>query len=416
MNVIQLNASHIEKRFDPSKLYVPPKHPFRTRQKPTLQQQLKENISLLEATLDCTTDGILVVNHAGKVVRNNKKFLELFKIPKEIADTRDDDTLLAFVLNQLSDPEPFIAKIRWLYAQPDSESFEELSFKDGRVFERISKPQYVGGQSVGRVWSFRDVTLQKNAERELNAILEQEKKLRIKAQDTLKIRDEFLAIASHELRTPLAPLSLLLQTFNQFFSKSEVVALPEAPAYAKMLNIAKTQVDRLERLVDDLLDASRIRTGCLTLSRESFDLTEMVRSVTDYYASKIKSANCKIDLQLQDKVLGSWDPLRLEQVMTNLLSNAIKFGEGKPIVISLNGDHQQVVLSIEDFGIGILEEDQSRIFERFERAVSMQEFGGLGLGLYIVHQIVTSHHGSIKVESSLGKGSKFIVTLPFNPR
>ena len=258
--------------------------------------------------------------------------------------------------------------------------------------------------------------LKKRKKSNLEQQLKEEKKLRIKAQDALKIRDEFLAIASHELKTPLAPLSILLQTFNKLFTKPEILALPEAQTYAKMLSIAGAQVDRLERLVEDLLDASRIRTGRLTLIRENFDLAEMIRSLVDYYEPKIKKANCKIDLHLQENVNGIWDKLRLEQVITNLVCNAVKFGQGKPIVISLSSDSHQVVFSVQDFGIGILEEDQARIFERFERAVSVHEFDGLGLGLYIVHQIITSHQGTISVESVIGKGSKFIVTLPLNAR
>jgi len=407
MNATQLNVTH---------LYPLPKHLLQKRKKPSVQRKLKENVSLLEATLDCTTDGILVVDLHGKVVRSNKKFLDLFKIPKEIANTQDDNMLLDFVLDQLSAPEPFIAKIRWLYSQPDCESFEVLDFKDGRVFERHSKPQYIGGKSVGRVWSFRDVTLQKNAERELNQILEQEKKMRITAQDTLKIRDEFLAIASHELRTPLAPLCLLLQTFDKFFSKADVLTLPDAAAYVKMLSIAKTQVERLDRLVEDLVDTSRIRTGRLTLIRENVNLTDMILALIDFYSGKIKAADCQIELKLQENVVGYWDRLRLEQVITNLVCNAIKFGKGKPIILSVSQEADEATITVQDFGIGIREEDQIRIFERFERAVPMNEFDGLGLGLYIVHQIVTSHGGSIRVESVLGQGSKFVVTLPLNAR
>ena len=121
-------------------------------------QEIEENVSLLKATLDATTDGILVVDESGKMVNFNRKFIEMWRIPAFIAETRDDNRALAWVLDQVKDPERFIKKVKELYAQPDSKSYDWLEFKDGRIFERYSQPQKIGGKTVGRVWSFRDVT------------------------------------------------------------------------------------------------------------------------------------------------------------------------------------------------------------------------------------------------------------------
>lgn len=392
-----MNATHFAKNLN-QRQHTP--YPNQT----PLYQQLEENLSLLESTLECTTDGILVVDTSGQMVRYNHRFLNLWRIPQNLADTGDDNLLLSYVLDQLLNPDAFITKVRQLYAQPELESFDELNFKDGRVFERYSKPQLIGGRVVGRVWSFRDITLQKNAERELNSILNQEKQLRIKAQDTVKLRDEFLAIATHELKTPLTPLLLIIQRFKK--------ALPHEHVNPRMFDLAINQIIRLEKLVDDLLDVSRIATGSLSLKHEDLDLTSLILKITDCYATDLKNANCEVKLQLQENVIGVWDHHRIEQVIINLLCNAMKFGKGKPIILSLHHNSKEAVMTIQDFGIGIQKEDQDRIFKRFERAVSTQQFDGLGLGLYIVHQIVMSHRGSIKVESEVGKGSKFIVTLP----
>ncbi len=139
----------------------------RTAELSTSKEQMEVTLSLLAATLDSTADGILVVDNDGRIVSHNRKFAELWRIPAEVMESREDARATAYVLEQLQDPRQFLAKIRELYADPQAESHDVIEFKDGRVFERVSKPQVVGGKSVGRVWSFRDITSQKRSEREL---------------------------------------------------------------------------------------------------------------------------------------------------------------------------------------------------------------------------------------------------------
>jgi PAS domain S-box-containing protein len=121
-------------------------------------QEIEESLSLLRATLEATTEGILVVDENGKIVNFNRKFTEMWRIPDSVIQSRDDNRALAWVLDQLKDPERFIKKVKELYSQPESKSYDWLEFKDGRIFERYSQPQKIGGKTVGRVWSFRDVT------------------------------------------------------------------------------------------------------------------------------------------------------------------------------------------------------------------------------------------------------------------
>lgn len=237
----------------------------------------------------------------------------------------------------------------------------------------------------------------------------EEVQLRDNLMRALLVRDEFVSVASHELKTPLTGLQLQTQLLKKYISRGELQE-------DKLLNVTsktESQVKKLTRLVDDMMDLSRIQTGRLTLHKEQVSLKDLMKEILFKLAPEFEKAEISIPVpEIPPTLVGFWDPLRLEQVLINLLTNAIRYGHQTPITISVEMIKNCVRISIEDEGPGIPTERMGRIFDRFERATSSNEVSGLGIGLYISKQIVQSHQGKIWVENKSGSGAKFIFELP----
>ncbi len=280
--------------------------------------------------------------------------------------------------------------------------------KDGREIPVEISFQLVlvdGGHIVSIA---RDITVRKLAE------LEREQ-LYGEALAAVRARDDFLSVASHELRTPLSSLKLQLDLLLRPPRRAATApALPEP--VSERLRAAAGHVDRLSRLISELLDVSRITAGKLRLDLEQVDLSALCCDVVSRFHEDAARAGCEVTLIAAEKAPGKWDRLRLEQVVTNLLSNALKFGAGKPVEVTVQNQDPRRLLVVRDRGIGVPPEDVERIFQRFERTLSARRYAGLGLGLYIVRQIVHAHGGTIRVESQPGAGSTFTVELPPEPR
>ena len=245
----------------------------------------------------------------------------------------------------------------------------------------------------------------------LAAAIEEQRKARMTAETALKSRDEFLSVASHELRTPLTPLSLQVQMINRLASQGRLTSL-SVEKLANLGRISERQLLRLSSLINDLLDVSRIDAGRLTLNLEDVDLRQAVQNVINRFRVESESAHSSITLHGDSQMIGRWDRSRVEQIIAQLLNNALKYGAGQPIDITLQQERGKARLIIRDHGMGIPKQNHALIFDRYERGVSMKQFGGLGLGLFIVGQIVEAHGGSIGVESEVGQGSCFTVELP----
>jgi signal transduction histidine kinase len=226
------------------------------------------------------------------------------------------------------------------------------------------------------------------------------------AKRAIRLRDDFLTIASHELNTPVAALQLMAEGLEEGALGSIPAAL-ERP-----LQLIVKQGRRLMSLIQDMLQIARFDRGPLELHRVELDLRAVVEKATRRLRDELAGAHCTLSVRASSAAPGHWDEELVERVVTHLLSNAIRFGPGKPIVVSVTADQSRVALEVSDSGIGIPPERLPHIFDRFERAVSVTHYGGLGLGLHIAQQIVLAHRGTIAVDSMVGVGTRVRVELP----
>jgi signal transduction histidine kinase len=223
-------------------------------------------------------------------------------------------------------------------------------------------------------------------------------------------RETFFAIASHELRTPLQSLTIQLHSTLSTSRRSLGGVSPQW--LTSRLERSISLLGRLTSLVNTFLDVARINSGRIDLSCDDVDLASLVRSVVSSLRDELAWAGCVVTLAAAEPVVGQWDAARLEMVISNLLSNAMKYGAGHPIHVAIQADAATALLIVRDQGPGIAEADQRRIFERFERVAAGSKTSGFGLGLWIVKHIVEAHGGTVAVESTLGAGARFAVTLP----
>ncbi len=362
-----------------------------TERKQAESQILFKN-ALLETQREASIDGILVVDSVGKMISFNRRFVEMWAIPKEVVASVSDDRALQSVIDKLADPDAFIARVRYLYKHPDEESRDEIPMGDGRTFDRYSAPVIgTDGTHYGRVWYFRDITDRKRAEKALEA----------KNREL----ESFVYSASHDLQTPLASI----EGFTQLLADNYADRL-DAEGRDFLWRV-RDSVASMKVLLADLLELSRLERTRDPV--ENVAVGEVVAEVLKDLATSISESGATIGVA-ENLPTVRVSRRRLAQVFGNLISNAIKFSrEGEPSQVRISWERvgQLFRFSVGDNGIGIEDEFRERVFELFFR-LKQKKVLGTGVGLAIVKRIVEDHGGEVGVDSKPGEGSTFWFTVP----
>ena len=365
--------------------------------------ELDNSVSLLKAAFESTEDGLLVVDASGKTVQYNQKFTDMWKIPRKILLTGEDNKLLDYVKSELVDPETFLDNVKQLYSKPDETSFDLLEFRDKRYFERYSQPQKINGISVGRVWSFRDITKRKRTEADLISAKE-------KAEESDRLKTAFLHNVSHEIRTPM----------NAIIGFSTLLNEPDLSEEERRqyIDIIFQSGSQLLSIINDIVDIANVESGQAKVNLTEFNLNSKLKKLNEQFSIIGKQNNIKIILSMSlpdDASVINTDSTKLIQILSNLISNSVKFTKNGQIDFGYVLKDEFLEFFVIDTGIGIASEYHSRIFDRFfqiDNTVSRQ-YSGTGLGLSICKGYVDILGGVIKVESESGKGTKFLFTIPF---
>jgi PAS domain S-box-containing protein len=264
---------------------------------------------------------------------------------------------------------------------------------------------------IGKNYTKTDLDLGQELGRRVALALENSK-LYLFSQRAIEVRNDFLSIASHELNTPITSVKLQLQMVNRTLTNKKDEPFP-LERFKKSVDTSIKQVDRLIHLVQVLLDVSRIQSGQFNFVFDRVNVSDMVNEVLDRHKELLQSYSCNLSVENNEDISVIWDKTRMEQVITNLINNAVKYAPGK-IEVAVHEDINSVRISVKDYGRGIPNDKIHLIFDRFERGNSPESVSGLGLGLYIVKQIIEGHHGKIEIESKINEGSCFAVVVPKN--
>ncbi len=364
-----------------------------------IEVELEKNEAILSAIMNSTTDLIFAKDTKGILLMANKAVNQILSQVENLATPINIIGKNPFEsMGTLN--EEILKNDQIVMRTGQALTFEEaLPTSKGLIFfETLKAPlSNPKGEIQGVVGISRDITERKKIEQNL--------------KDSIKVRNEFVSIASHELKTPLTSLMLLAQSMKRSLTMAGKQISGER--IEKMILQTEKQLLRLNHLVDDMLDITRIDSGKLILNKEEFDLLDLIKEIAERFYPQVESATGgPLIMRTLEHSQGYWDRHRIEQVLTNLITNAIRYGRGKPIELTLLDLKYTTQISIKDFGGGIGKEDQGRIFDCFERAVNPNEVSGLGLGLFISKQIVDSHKGRIWVESEIDQGATFFVELP----
>jgi signal transduction histidine kinase len=317
------------------------------------------------------------------------------------------------VIDQVDDPDAFLARVDYLYAHPNIEARDEILLNDHRVFDRYSAPIISPeGQYYGRIWFFRDMTAQKRHAEELEHARHEAEIAKVQAEDANLAKSQFLANMSHELRTPL---NAIIGYAEMLVEDAEDIG---HETFIPDLEKIQTAGRHLHGLINDVLDLSKIEAGRMELLLEDVDVAQLIDNVRSTIHSVVSEKDNAFVVELADDVgIIRSDPMKLRQILFNLLSNAAKFTESGTVTLTASREPGEIVFGVSDTGIGMSREQLSRLFQPFMQAdtSTTRRYGGTGLGLTITRRFAELLGGTVEVESEPGVGTTFTVRLPLEP-
>lgn len=350
--------------------------------------QFAQSQSMLSAVLNSTNNGIFLVGPALEVLYANRRIGDLLGLDFRSLVERDQRDVVTAIKDHMVYPDDFERRLLHLYDHLEETATEdvEVLLPSRRTLERYSGPVYTDdGALLGRIEVYSDVT-------EVRALQQN--------------KDEFLSLVSHELKTPVTSIRGYAQLLHRRAVRD---VAPESTLNA--YTVIERQTTRMHDLIDSLLDLTRLETDRMSLALAEVDLGRLVTRVGEMMEMAQEDRQLLFDLSSEPVIIVA-DEHRIEQVVMNLLSNALRFSpEGGVVTIAVRRERDARII-VRDEGKGIAPDARERIFERFFRAEHVPDASGMGVGLYITKGIVERHGGTISVESELGSGSTFTVSLP----
>ncbi|MBM3233216.1 PAS domain-containing sensor histidine kinase [Candidatus Pacearchaeota archaeon] len=385
------------------------------------KESLAKDEALLRSILESTADGIIVIDNRKNVLHFNKQFAHIWNIPAKTKN-KDISRTLHIAARLLKDPSSLLSHKG--ENQQSEYHIDRLNLRDGRIIERFSRPLIVHDKTIGRVWSFRDVTELENFRSDMERLVnEQTQELRVQNLEMVRsaiglveakksVEDQnidSMDLAGHEMKTPLTSITSLIDLISQ------KKLGPLTDKQEESMKIVLEDAKRLNMIVKNMGDVARIEENRIVYDFTDFNLTELLKETINISEVMLQQRNVKAILETDEPITITADRTRLGQVILNLLTNSYKYGnENGHIWISARKEYGKILISVKDDGIGIAKENIPKLFtKRFQiDPKANRVLGGLGLGLYICKRIIERHLGDIFVKSKLNEGSTLTISLP----